>query len=255
MKNTNKLLLGALLGAGMAGAVVTTAHAAETQAYTSHGKIEMEKNDGSTGPGVIDPTDPGTVDPTDPTNPVNPGTGGPLSIDYVSNFNFGKQKMSGNNEVYNSELVTVTTVDPVAGTKKDVANYLQVSDNRGTVSGWKLSVQQSKAFTSEVTNKTLDGTVITLSNPETRNGDNNAAKPAPSTVTSSVDISANSGDKLVMQAKDGEGSGTWAEAFGNATKDAEKAKKSVQLAVPGDSKKVAEKYVSDITWTLTDSGL
>ncbi|MDK1725986.1 WxL domain-containing protein [Dellaglioa algida] len=252
MKNTNKLLLGALLGAGMAGAVVTTAHAAETQAYTSHGKIEMIKNDGSTGPGTVDPTDPGTVDPTDP---VNPGTKGPLSIDYVSNFNFGKQKVTGNNAVYDSELVKVTTIDPVAGTKKDVANYLQVSDNRGSVSGWKLSVQQSKAFTSEVTNKTLDGTVITLSNPETRNGDNNAAKPAPSTVTSSVDISANSGDKLVMQAKDGEGSGTWAEAFGNATKDAEKAKKSVQLAVPGDSKKVAEKYVSDITWTLTDTGL
>lgn len=252
MNISSKLLLGALLGVGTAGAAVTTAHAAETQSYTSHGKIEMIKNDGTTDPGVIDPTDPGTVDPTDPTNP---GTGGPLSIDYVSNFNFGKQKMSGNNETYNSELVAVTTVDPVAGTKKDVANFLQVSDNRGSVTGWKLSVKQAKAFTSEVTNKTLDGTTITLSNPEVRNADNNAAKPAPSTLVNGVDISANSGDKLVMQAKDGEGAGTWAEAFGNATKDAEKAKSSVKLAIPGDSKKVAEKYSSDITWTLTDAGL
>ncbi|MDK1725973.1 WxL domain-containing protein [Dellaglioa algida] len=252
---SSKLLLSTLLGAGVAGAVVTPVHA-ETQAYTSHGKIEMVKNDGPVGPGTVDPTNPGgTVDPTDPTNPVNPGTGGPLSIDYVSNFNFGKQKMSGNDEVYNSELVTVTTATPTAGTKKEVANYLQVSDNRGTVSGWKLSVQQSKAFTSDVTKKTLDGTTITLSNPETSNGDNNAAKPVPSTVADNVDISANSGDKVVMQAKDGEGSGTWAESFGNVTKDAEKAKASVKLAIPGDSKKVAEKYTSDITWTLTDANL
>lgn len=253
MKNSSKLLLSTLLGVGVTGAIMTTAYASETKTYTSHGKIELVKNDGTTDPGITDPTDPGhTVDPTDPTNPTDPGTGGPLSIDYVSNFNFGSQKMSGNNETYDSQLVTVKDA---SGADKDLANFLQVSDNRGTVAGWKLTVQQAKAFTSETTKSELDGTTITLSNPEATNADNNATKPEPSILTDSVDISATSGDKVVMQAKDGEGSGTWSESFGNATTDAAKAKASVKLAIPGDSKKVAEKYTSDITWTLTDANL
>ncbi|WP_409022203.1 WxL domain-containing protein [Dellaglioa sp. P0083] len=253
MKKTNKLLFAALLGLGITGTAATTANASETKDYVSHGNVELTKNDGATDPGITDPTDPGhTVDPTDPTNPTNPGTGGPLAIDYVSNFNFGAQKMSGNNETYDSQLVTVKDA---SGADKDLANFLQVSDNRGTVAGWKLTVQQAKAFTSETTKSELDGTTITLSNPEATNADNNATKPKPSTLTDGVDISAASGDKVVMQAKDGEGSGTWSESFGNATTDAAKAKASVKLAIPGDSKKVAEKYTSDITWTLTDANL
>ncbi|WP_256869283.1 WxL domain-containing protein, partial [Enterococcus thailandicus] len=47
-----------------------------------------------------DPTDP--VDPTDPTDPEgpNPGTNGPLSIDYASSLDFGVQKITSKDQIY-----------------------------------------------------------------------------------------------------------------------------------------------------------
>lgn len=67
-----------------------TAVAAE---YTSNGAIIFETDNDLTKP--VDPTDPEKpVDPVDPTDPMgpNPGTAGPLSIDFASSFQFGNQK-------------------------------------------------------------------------------------------------------------------------------------------------------------------
>ncbi|MEB5953235.1 WxL domain-containing protein, partial [Enterococcus innesii] len=68
---------------------------------TSNGAITFEADPNPTNP--VDPTDPEKpVDPVDPTDPdgPNPGTNGPLSIDYASSLDFGVNKISNKNEVY-----------------------------------------------------------------------------------------------------------------------------------------------------------
>jgi len=95
---------------------------------------------------ATDPTGPVDPDNPDPTNPVKPtdpdggdpkpGTNGPLSIDYVSDFDFGTQKISSANQTYFAKAQSYS------GDKADSALYAQISDNRGTSAGWTLSVAQ-----------------------------------------------------------------------------------------------------------------
>ncbi len=69
--------------------------------YTSNGIVEFTPSEEPTN--LVDPTDPtNPVDPIDPTDPEgpNPGTNGPLSIDYASSLDFGVQK----NHVEGSDL-------------------------------------------------------------------------------------------------------------------------------------------------------
>ncbi|MHC9531934.1 WxL domain-containing protein [Dellaglioa sp. L3N] len=257
MKLSNVVLLGTL---GLMGVTASTSavSADETQTYKSHGIISYTKNSGSTDPGIVDPGQPGTVDPTDPS--VDPGTGGPLSIDYVSNFNFGSRKISGNKATYDAHLVEVTAAADSdahkAGEVYKVPNYLQVSDNRGSVSGWKLTVAQTKAFTSEDGSSAIKGAQMTLTNQNTRNADDDASKKGPTDLNKTVVIGDGTKDEAVMTAADGEGAGTWTDAFGNVQKQSDQdVHDSVKLEVPGGQKLVDQKYSSDITWTLTDAGI
>lgn len=69
------------------------AKAEEPKEYRSNGLVEFIPNVDPTEP--VDPENPDPekpvkpIDPTDPEGP-NPGTQGPLSIDYASSFDFGK---------------------------------------------------------------------------------------------------------------------------------------------------------------------
>ena len=99
-----------------------TAVAAE---YTSNGAIIFETDNDLTKP--VDPTDPEKpVDPVDPTDPMgpNPGTAGPLSIDFASSFQFGNQKITSETMDYYAKLQEFTS--SLAG-----PNYVQVTDKRG----------------------------------------------------------------------------------------------------------------------------
>ena len=63
--------------------------------YTSNGIVEFTPSEDPTNP--VDPTDPtNPVDPIDPTDPEgpNPGTNGPLSIDYASSTRLRCSKKS-----------------------------------------------------------------------------------------------------------------------------------------------------------------
>lgn len=101
---TMKLAKLALIGAVTLSSVSvgTSAFAAEKDGGKLDSKafIKFEKNTDKID--VVNPENPDeTVDPVDPDKK---GTDGPLSIDYVSNFNFKTQKASGNNEIYFAEL-------------------------------------------------------------------------------------------------------------------------------------------------------
>jgi len=183
--------------------------------------------------------------PIKPTNPLNPGedggevegeegnkgTGnkGPLSLDYVSNFNFGSPKIKSDAAIYN-----VTNKTP----------YIQVSDVRGTDAGWVLKATADK-FVSEDKSE-LNGAFISLGagNMIPSSG-STAGKPT----SKQVDLTPGE-EKTVIQADKNQGQGLWIEQLfdaENVTTD----NKTVQLHVPAGSAK-AKSYSSTINWSLQD---
>ncbi|ABS21045.1 MULTISPECIES: WxL domain-containing protein [Bacillus cereus group] len=220
---------------------------AEEAAATMNSKafIKFQENTDHVDP--INPNNPGDnvepVKPDDPNNPHEQGTNGPLSIDYVSNFKFEEQKASGNNEVYYANLDTVVK----KGTKEtlEVPNYIQVTDNRGTNKGWKLTVKQNEQFQTEK-GVELEGAVLTLKNGTLQSASGNAA---PTTNQEGIQLTPGQASDVIT-AKENQGMGTWTNAFG-ATND--EAKKSVELSVPGKAKKEKAMYTTSLTWELKET--
>ena len=117
MKNVKLMTVATLaaLSLSTVGGLITQA---DTVDYDSNGVVEFIPNTDPTKP--VDPTDPDPtnpvdpvdpdpykpVDPVDPTDPngPEPGTPGPLSIDYASSFDFGTQKISTQTHTYNAAL-------------------------------------------------------------------------------------------------------------------------------------------------------
>ena len=133
------------VGLGMTSTV--TAQAAEVAAYHSNGQIVFEPNTEPTDPiSPIDPDPDNPIKPVDPTTPdgkPEPGTNGPLSIDFASSLYFGMQKITSKTEVYHASL---QKYEDAAGAEQEGPNFVQVTDNRGTESGWTLHVKQNGQF-------------------------------------------------------------------------------------------------------------
>lgn len=101
----------------------------------SNSKIDFLAGDEVITP-PVNPKDPGNPvlpTPIDPTDPDNKGTNqkGPLSVDYVSNLKFGKQKISGKTISYKA-----LNADP----------FVQVTDLRGAGDGWSLSAKNEQFY-------------------------------------------------------------------------------------------------------------
>ncbi|MHC5250816.1 WxL domain-containing protein [Listeria kieliensis] len=189
----------------------------------------------------------------DPTKPIVPkdedehekGTAGPLSIDYVSNFRFLSQETSGTTEVYYADLDHV--VDQSSGSDIDLPNFVQVTDKRGSNTGWRLSVTQNEQFQNENGKDYLDGAELTLKNGSSNSNDGGTAPTVHQDIKLTPGLTSGS---EVVSALANEGTGTWFAYFG---KDNDEAKKSIELVVPGKAKKVKGLYTTKLTWTLTDS--
>ncbi|MFD4705051.1 WxL domain-containing protein [Gottfriedia sp. NPDC058432] len=193
----------------------------------------------------VDPTNPTSpvepVNPTDPENPHEPGTKSSLSIDYVSNFNFGVQETSGKNEVYTAQLDEVKQTSD--GSIIKVPNFIQVTDHRRTKTGWKLTVQQNEQFKSG--NNELTGAVLKLNNPFLNSSTEAQYKPVANTLT----LVPGGGAQNLAYADEGKGLGTWTIAYGQNSS-------SITLFVPGAAyKEVGAKYKTTLTWTLVDAPL
>ena len=246
---TTKILTSAIVLSTLGLAAAPAVHAADhTETITSTGKIGFIEDKDPTKP--IDPTDP--TNPVDPTDPGTPGTAGPLSIDYVSNFDFGSDnKISGDDTTYYAKPIKATDKD---GKEVQRANYLQVTDKRGSNIGWYLTDKQGAQFNDgkadldgaklQMTNQTLNSKNMDLNNPSNIPAIDNATM----TMTPGDDIK-------VLTAGKNQGMGTWTDAFGvyDAAKDT--ASKAVSLEVPGNSAKNVGSYTTDLTWTLSDVGL
>lgn len=259
MKNISKILLSTMV-LGTVATVPLTAFAAEGGVYHSDGTIEFTPNTDPTDP--VDPTDPEKpVEPTDPSDPdgPEPGTVGPLSIDFASNLNFGKQKITSKNEVYLAAAQQFYNVDAAGnptGEAQYGPNYVQVTDNRGTESGWTLTVAQDAPF-KDTKGHELTGATITLKNANVQTV-SNSAKPA--IATGDITLSDDGTTSDVMVAAAGQGAGTYLNDWGTkdnlieVEEDGNTVQKtnSIELAVPGSTTKYADKYTTQLTWTLSD---
>jgi len=253
MKNISKFLLSAVALSAVA-FTPKSIFAADVAKYQSNGQVEFTPSTDPTDP--TDPTQPGNpvqpIDPTDPTNPVNPGTPGPLSIDFASSFDFGKQAISSSDKVYTAAAQAYYKLGADGKPTGDLVygpDYVQVTDNRGTLAGWVLTVTQDGQFTSG-TGHVLDGAVVTLKDGNVVTA-SSSDKPTPAQNTDLTPGTAS----LVMSAAKGQGGGTFLNDWGtksNLTSEDQPHTNSVTLSVPGRTTKYAETYKTTLTWNLSD---
>jgi len=186
-----------------------------------------------------EPTKP--VEPIDPTDPLGPpaGTGGSLSLDFASSFQFGNQAITTSNRTYYALAQEYTDFD---GIKKTGPNYVQVSDVRGTGKGWQLSVKQNGQFQTAAAQE-LSGAELVLKNGEmVSNLSSTYAPTATDTITLPLSTEID-----VINAETDKGIGTWLYRFGS---DETSGGNSVQLTVPGKAVKYAKQYQTSLTWSL-----
>lgn len=187
------------------------------------------------------------VDPTDPSTPLDPdktpdGTEGPLSIDYVSNWNFDIHKISSKDQEYTIKKDVIYTVN----SKKEVPNFFQVTDKSGELAGWTLYLQQDHQFTTGTYD--LEGAVVKVKDYSIKTMDDGKQ---PSNLSKNITINPNGTPHPILQAKKGEGTGTWIGMFG----DQKTAEQNITLTVPGKTKKVEAKYYTEFTWILVSDGI
>ncbi|CAD5903089.1 WxL domain-containing protein [Carnobacterium maltaromaticum] len=219
-------LLGLLLSNSLAYGI--TGLAADADDVTSSSAVVEFAVDETPNP-PVDPTDPDNPNPpVDPVDPTNPGTGnnGPLSIDLVSNIDFGKVLLSGTTKVYNA---------------RNEHPYVQVTDKRGTSEGWILTAQ-TNGFETE-SGATLAGAELSFLNGLAKSQSGN-----PSLAPTVADVTlSNSQSHLVMNADEGSGAGLWLSVYSGV----KESNQNVRLKVVGGTAKIAEKYTATINWELT----
>ncbi|XZR39168.1 WxL domain-containing protein [Listeria monocytogenes] len=273
---TVKVTTASLLALGLIVAPVLSgdfASAATSVTKDSKGIVKFDK---STTPDP-DPVNPNPVDP-DPVIPdrTDPpvGTDG-LWILAVSDWDFGTHNVSslssGALNVHAADDTISTYVDAngngqqdlpgeVSVTKK-VTPYAQISDVRGTNTGWTLSVTGSAFKDSSTPAKTIPGAELTIPKSTVSSATSTAQAP---TGYDSVTISMTGGAAVpVMAAKDmqtatptnfndDQGMGTWTDSFGSQAVSATDTSKP-KLSIPKNVVVADGTYQSTLTWTLSDT--
>ncbi|MGX6962978.1 WxL domain-containing protein [Vagococcus xieshaowenii] len=249
MLKTNLLFVLTLL-------LIPSSSLAEEKSYSSKGQIDFVQGDDVVSP--IDPENPDpdhSVVPWDPTNPdghANIGTQGPLSIDYVSSFDFGANEISNQDTIYYANPQYYFNED---GTQKSEAikkpNYVQISDFRGNNSGWCLTVKQSKQFTNNKTkNSMLIGAQVSLLNSQAT-----SYIEEEDQIPEVNDIKLEPGEtRIVMKANSGQGTNTWINSWNpiEILEDGVVKNTGIQLFIPGATPKDSVKYTTEFIWTLSD---
>lgn len=229
-----KRTLTAIAGVSLLGltGLSTNALAAVSSTANSTNHIVFEAGEEVTNP--IDPTNPDNPnpsDPIDPTDPTNPGTGneGSLTIDYVSNIEFGTQKTASGTMIYHAQ---------------NEHPFVQVTDKRGTGAGWNLTAKATE-FKSAAGSKVLKGAELTFKNGVLKTQTENIS-PAPQ----NKDVTfSNSDAHVMMNAKEDTGRGTWVDVFSGKLNDNE----NVQLKVLPGTADTNVDYTATINWELADA--
>jgi hypothetical protein len=193
----------------------------------------------------LDPLDPDKeVNPDNP--PVFPEDQGLVSIDFVSQFNFGEVAIQADKASY--EALPQRLLNEDGTVSEERPNYVQISDRRSSEDrgGWSLSATLDDDGFKNSAAETLQGAEIHLANQE-------LAKPSINT-NSSPHVVRDNGVILtpgvstrLLDANSLEGQGTWIYRFGNQ----ENARNSVKLEVPKGANPKATSYQSTINWQLS----
>ena len=234
-----------LLGAFMSSVLISTTAQAEEKNYESNTITQFIPGSGPMDP--LYPLDPdpekpvGPIDPTNPGGKPDPGTHGPLTIDYASSWDFGQQKISSKDEKYIAKKVTLQD-------GRKVNPYVQVSDFRGTNGGWTLLLKQDKQLHNEdLLHSELTGAEIEFDTNGSILGTSNIRRPG--TDMGPLFLIPGGGNVRVMFAPEGAGAMTWILNMGRGN---ETGVSGVRLSIPGKTPKDAGEYRTTLTWTLAD---
>ncbi|WP_071865857.1 WxL domain-containing protein, partial [Enterococcus caccae] len=230
MRRTFMVLIFILLG-GVS--VETTSVLADSSiGNKSEAEIFYTENTDVTPP--IDPEKPDESTEIVSPIPVQPGTSGPLSVDFAPHVIFGEHDGSKENDIYYAKLTKIKKKDD--GSEQEVPNFLQLTDNRGKKAGWRLTIKQN----GQLRNGThvLKGAEISLNN-ITLFSPHSGREPI---AIDSVRLDPDSMEPTeVSRSTETTGKGTWMIMFG---KDKEESKKSIQVKVPGSVEKKKGNYTT-----------
>ncbi|MCI1904271.1 MAG: WxL domain-containing protein [Enterococcaceae bacterium] len=194
------------------------------------------------------------VDAVSEESPAS-GQEGPLSIDFASSFDFGANKISAQDQVYFAE----------AQTQKDVqdttAPFVQVSDHRGTATGWILTLKQNGQLRTSAKTKPqeLSGAQIVLKNARVNSIVTDIDEPE---ARQELQMDPAGTETVVLSAEEGAGTGTWTVYWGAlkkiakenpaGQKEVRQVADGVVLKVPGSILKAPATYHTELIWNLKD---
>lgn len=190
--------------------------------------------------GPVNPVDPGGDEDIDPNLPP---TDGPLSINYASNLVFGQQKKTLEEQVFYASEDTITISE--TGIKKQTPNFVQVTDLRGTATGWSLLVKQNGPLKKE-NGVAIVGGKLTLSARSIKSVYD--FKEVPSGLATNVVLSEDGQSHEIVKAEAGTGISTWSAYLGNAGD----LTSGASLTVPNGAVKETGIYSTSLTWVLQD---
>lgn len=214
------------------------------EVVTATAFLNGRRNESSVIVDGIDPRDPLNPDvDVDPDNrPTLPENQGLISIDFISQFDFGYVPIRSSQAYYPAlpQKLRNAEDDPAGGERP---NYVQISDRREESTGWTLSARLDEAgFVSEEGHQ-LRGVQLLLNNIRMATTSSNTSS-AP-TYWESREL--NAGRQILAKAEEGQGSGTWIQRFG----DGETMDQSVMLEVPINATPQATSYTGIIHWELS----
>lgn len=174
------------------------------------------------------------LDPENPNQPLTPkpdeddtggktGDKGPLSLDYVTNLNFGQHDVSIAAKTY-------------PATNENPQPFTQVTDRRSTSTGWRLTVKAAKFQNQNA--DTLPGASLTFKD---GTAVSNLTNLTPPQVNGNINITTGGEAANVATAAKGAGRGTWITRWD---------KNNVELTVP-QAAATQGTHTSTLTWTLT----
>ena len=246
MKKHLKLLFATtivLSGIGTGRFALATPNSADTNA-----EIEFTLDPG---PSEITTPDPDVPDGETPDDGGS-GSGGLLRIDHVSNFNFGLQYLNPN---------TGGTFHALGQTWGNGAYttspFIQVTDARGTHTGWNLHVEQNGQF-ENANGERLDGASLRLTHLQTSNTAHEMSPAFDMPVTGSYDangmiaLAPNGGSRLIATADVDAGVGETHIIFGFMLPTGFTS--GVQLSVPPYTSLPTDlEFSTSLTWTLSNT--
>ncbi|OTP19947.1 WxL domain-containing protein [Enterococcus mundtii] len=196
---------------------------------------------------IVTPVDP--LDPETEVIPENkpeiPEDQGRLSLDFISQFNFGTQRISVSDQTYYAQPQRLLNEDETVNETEERPNYVQISDRRpdDERNGWQLSVTQNGQFRN-TSGHELIGSEIQLFNQELVTAQGGTI---PELQEEPVQQILPNTRKILLQADKESGTGTWIYRFG----DQNTADKSVGLYVPKGTNPEATSYSTKLTWELS----